>query len=100
MAIMEISVVPVGTGQPGISGYVRDCVKELEEAGEGISYEITAMGTIVQGDVERLLELAQRMHAVPFRSGAQRVLTSIKLDERLDVEASIEQKVRSVREKM
>lgn len=100
MAIMEISVVPLGTGKPGVSEYVKDCVKELERAGGNVRYEVTAMGTIVEGEVEQLLKLAQRMHAVPFRSGAQRVLTSIKIDERRDLEASMEQKVRSVEEKM
>jgi len=82
MAVMEISVVPVGTGSPSVGDYVAGCLQILEE--EGLRYELTAMGTQVQGEVRKLLEVAQRLHEVPFRMGALRVVTTIKLDDRKD----------------
>ena len=30
MALMEISVVPLGTGQPGVGEYVADIIKYLK----------------------------------------------------------------------
>jgi uncharacterized protein (TIGR00106 family) len=98
MAIMEISVIPMGTETPSISEYVTEAVKVLER--EGIKYELTAMGTIVEGELEKLLELATKMHRAVINKGALRVVTTIKLDDRRDKPLSIEGKVKSVREKL
>lgn len=99
MAMMEISVVPVGTGSPSVSEYVAAAVRELENE-PGITYELTAMGTIVVGETSRLLALAGRLHASAFMQGAARAVTSIKLDERTDKPLTISGKVNSVREKL
>ena len=53
------------------------------------------MGTVVQGKLDRVLELARQMHEVPFGLGAARVLTTISIDDRRDRALSIEGKVRS-----
>ncbi len=94
MAIMEISVVPVGTKTPSISQFVADCVRILDEG--GIPYELTAMGTEVEGEVEELLRLAAQMHRAPFARGAQRVLTTIKIDDRRDKASRIKGKKEAV----
>lgn len=94
MAIMEISVVPVGTKTPSISQFVADCVRILDE--RGIPYELTAMGTEVEGEVEELLRLAAQMHQAPFARGAQRVLTTIKIDDRRDKASRIKGKKEAV----
>jgi len=54
------------------------------------------MGTIVQGPLERIFELAQKMHEVPFTMGAKRVATTINIDDRRDTSATIEDKVKAV----
>jgi uncharacterized protein (TIGR00106 family) len=82
MAIMKISVVPVGTGSPSVSPFVAECVKIVEQ--RRLLYEVTSMGTEVEGEVEELLSLAAQMHAAPFSKGAVRVVTTIVLDERRD----------------
>jgi uncharacterized protein (TIGR00106 family) len=82
MAIMQISVVPIGTHSPSVSLFVAECVKIVAE--QGLTYEVTSMGTEIEGAVDELLRLAARMHRIPFMKGAERVLTSIKIDERRD----------------
>ncbi len=96
MAVVEISVVPLGTGNTSLSRYVAACEKELRENGEGLKYELTSMGTIIEGDLDRILEMARRLHEVPFNEGIRRVSTIIRIDDRRDKEVSIEQKVKSV----
>lgn len=93
MAIMEISVVPLGEG-PSVSTYVAKCVEIVQRS--GLKYEVTAMGTIIEGDVEELFKIAKEMHKLPLSLGSKRVLTQIKIDERLDKTSSIEQKINSV----
>ncbi len=100
MAIVEVSVVPLGTGSTSLSPYVAACEKELKEHSGDLKYELTAMGTIIEGDLEQILQLVRRLHEVPFKSGAERVSTSIKIDDRRDKSGSIKQKVQSVEDKL
>lgn len=99
MAIIDISVVPVGTGSPSVSAYVAGAVKILQQE-PAVRYEATAMCTIIEGDLDKLLELAQRMHRSAFDAGAARVVTSIHIDERRDKPLTMEGKVKAVREKL
>ncbi len=100
MAVVEISIVPLGTGSTSLSPYVAACEKELRKHCGDLKYELTAMGTIIEGDLDQILTLIRRLHEVPFREGAVRVSTSIKIDDRRDKSSSIEQKIKSVENKL
>ena len=99
MAIIEVSVVPLGTETPSVSRYVAGAEKVLREA-KDIKYELTAMGTIIEGDLARLLSLAEQMHQSAFTAGAMRVVTTIKIDDRRDQVASIRSKIAAVRREL
>jgi len=94
MAVMEVSVVPLGTGTTSLSPYVARAVKVLRE--EKARYELTAMGTIVEGELPDLMRLVARMHQSVLASGVSRVLTTVKIDDRRDKPATITGKVASV----
>ncbi len=93
--IAEIRIVPLGTATTSLSHYVAACLDTVKQA-QGISYQITAMGTIIQGPLEQILELAQKMHEVPFAMGAKRVATTINIDDRRDKPQTMEGKVKAV----
>ena len=95
MAIAEVSIVPVGTQSTSVSSYVAACLKVLKES--GLTYELHGMGTIIEGDLRALFEVVQRMHEVPFDAGALRVVTTLKVDDRRDKEASAKDKVGAVK---
>lgn len=100
MAIMKISGIPLGTKIPSVSKHVAEALKILEKE-RGIKYELTSMGTIVEGDLEKLLSLAKRMHEAVFKDKEiLRVVTIIKIDDRRDKPLSIEGKVKSVQERL
>jgi uncharacterized protein (TIGR00106 family) len=99
MAIIDISVVPVGTGKPSVSDFVAGAVRILKNE-PGIKYELTAMNTIIEGDLEKLLSLAQRMHNSAFDAGAKRVVTTLRIDERRDRPLTIEGKIKAVKDKL
>lgn len=98
MAIVFVTVAPLGTATTSLSRYVAGVEKVLRDS--GLKCQLTAMGTIIEGDLDEILSVVRRMHEVPFTEGAVRVSTSIKIDDRRDKAASIEGKVRSVTEKM
>ena len=99
MAIVELSVVPVGTGTPSVSKYVAGAVRILQGE-KDIKYELTAMGTIIEGDLEHLLTLVRKMHQSAFDAGVMRVVTTVKIDERRDKPSSMSGKVESVQREL
>ncbi len=94
MAIAEISVIPIGTRSTSLSSYVASCLKVLEDA--DLTHEVHGMGTIIEGDLKDIFEVILKIHEVPFQAGALRVVTTIKIDDRRDKEASAKNKVSAV----
>jgi len=99
VAVVEISITPLGTGEAGVSRYVAGCLQVLRAS--GLKHQLTPMGTVVEGDLDAILQVIRRMHETPFMAGAVRVSTLIKIDDRRDRgEHSMAGKVRSVEEKL
>lgn len=98
MAVVEISVVPIGVESTSLSSYVARAVQVIRES--SLHYELTAMGTILSGDLDEMWKVLRRVHESCFAPGVVRVLTTIRIDDRRDKQGSAEQKVRSVREKL
>ena len=96
MALVEISVVPLGTPTPSLSQYIAKAVKVLEGE-KDIKYELTAMGTIIEGDLDQVLTLARKMHEAVFSTVTMRVVTTIKIDDRRDKTSSMDSKMKSVK---
>ncbi|MBM4275802.1 MAG: MTH1187 family thiamine-binding protein [Deltaproteobacteria bacterium] len=94
MAIMEISVTPLGLGQPSVGDYIADVVRYLQK--EKISHTLTDMGTQVHGDAATLLKVARALHELPFGRGVKRVITHITIDDRRDKEVRLGEKTASV----
>lgn len=99
MALVEVSIIPLGTGTPSVSKYIAQAVKVLQGE-EDIKYELTAMGTIIEGDLERLLALVSKMHEAVFNAGAMRVVTTIKIDDRRDKTSGMSNKMDSLKKEL
>ncbi|GIO32330.1 MULTISPECIES: MTH1187 family thiamine-binding protein [Paenibacillus] len=99
MAIAEVTVIPIGTATTSLSAYVAEMQKVLANQ-QGISYQLTSMSTIIEGQLEDVWKAIAALHEAPFLSGAQRVSTSVKIDDRRDKPSSSEQKLQSVRAKL
>ncbi len=99
MIIAQITVVPIGTGTPGVSSFVAGFQKELERM--GFEPQLSAMSTVIEADsIDRIFEAVKRLHEMVFTNGALRAVTSVSIDERRDKEGSIKQKLGSVKAKM
>jgi uncharacterized protein (TIGR00106 family) len=101
MAIAEVSIVPIGTGDTSVSKYVARVYEVLQRSGLiSLKYELTAMGTIISGDIGEIWQVLREMHESCFEEGVHRVLTSVKIDDRRDRVTSPEHKVKSVIERL
>ena len=98
MAVVFVTIAPVGTATPSLSAYVAGVERILRDS--GLTHQLTAMGTIVEGDLDEILRVVRAMHEAPFAQGAVRVSTLIKIDDRRDQEHTIAGKMRSVEEKL
>ena len=98
MAILEISIVPIGVKGSSLSSFVADCVRILKE--EKVRYELTAMGTNIEGNLKDLIKVVLKMHEVPFKKGAPRVLTTLRIDDRRDKKGTLSAKKKAVQRKL
>jgi uncharacterized protein (TIGR00106 family) len=94
VALLEISVVPVGTDNPSISSFVAQACREAQR--NGIKYQVTPTSTVMEGDLPALLNVAQEMHQAAFKGHCQRVVTNISIDERRDKDLTMQETVTAV----
>ena len=99
MAIVEVTVVPLGTKTPSVSQYVARAIKVLERE-KDLKYETTAMGTIIEGNLDRILVVVRKMHEEIFGEGVARVITTVKIDDRRDKAQSMKAKLDSLEKKL
>lgn len=85
--------ISADTGR-GIREYVAAALDVLDEM--GIPYELSAMATNVEGDVERICQALVAIHKRCHELGAPRIHTLLKIDDRIDVEQTLNSKVRHV----
>ncbi|KQU59606.1 MTH1187 family thiamine-binding protein [Rossellomorea marisflavi] len=102
MAIVDVTVIPIGTESPSVSSYVADLQKILKqyEAEGKIRYQLTPMNTIIEGELPILFQVIQDIHESPFQQGIQRVATNIRIDDRRDKVSTMEGKLSAVQKKM
>jgi uncharacterized protein (TIGR00106 family) len=77
---------------------VADCLRVLKK--EKVRYELSSMGTNIEGNLKDLFKIAINMHQVPFKKGAQRVVTTMKIDDRRDKKGTLEGKKKAVKNKL
>jgi uncharacterized protein (TIGR00106 family) len=90
--IVEFSVVPVGRGEE-LAGLVAKIIDIVDTC--GLPYQLTAMGTIVEGEWDDVFELIKECHR-KMRQDASRVLTHITIDDRERASDRIKGKVDDV----
>lgn len=96
-AIIDLCVVPIGVGV-SVSTYIAACERVLREA--GLKTQLHAYGTNIEGDWDVVFAAIKRCHEVVHDMGAPRISTTIKVGTRTDRDQTMEQKIRSVEEKM
>ncbi|EHR79282.1 hypothetical protein OCC_00952 [Thermococcus litoralis DSM 5473] len=95
--IIEFVIVPLG--ELSLSKYIAHVVKLLE--GKRVKYQLTPMGTIIEVPTLREgLKIVEEAHEAMFALGAKRVSTTIRIDDRRDKDRKMEDKVKSVFEKV
>jgi len=94
MIISQLSIAPVGK-DTSLSKYVKIVIDILKK--NNIKFETNAMGTVIQTkDLDTLFKVVEEAHNAVIKSGAKRVITELKIDDRRDKNVTIESKLKSV----
>ncbi|RAL21094.1 MTH1187 family thiamine-binding protein [Thermoflavimicrobium daqui] len=98
MPLLEISVVPVGTHSPSFSSSVTNAVRMIQE--KGLNYQLTPTSTIIEGEIDQLLDIAKSIHQNALTDGCNRVITNMSIDHRTDKPISLNRQVDVVQKSM
>ena len=87
----------MGTGSTSTSFYIAKGIEAIQNL-EGLRYEITAMGTLLESDnIEKIYDASKKIMEVVHNLGVSRVEVVLKIDSRRDKEAKLEDKLESIR---
>jgi uncharacterized protein (TIGR00106 family) len=95
--LAELSVVPMDKGHEGLSRWVSQSIKIIEES--GLDYELHAMGTVIEGPADRVFDVIRKCHENMIAQ-SDRVSTYVKIDDRKGVTGLIKRKVKSVQDRL
>jgi len=94
MIISQLSIAPVGEST-SLSTYVKIALEVLRK--NNIKFKTNDMATIIETeDLETLFKAVKEAHEAVLKSGAKRVITELKIDDRRDKNIGMGYKVKAV----
>lgn len=95
--VADISILPLGTGV-SLSPYIAECEKIFQSA--GLKHRLHAYGTNVEGEWDEVISAVRKCHETLHAQGVPRISTVLKIGTRIDKASGLEEKIRSVEEKL
>ena len=94
MIIAQLSIAPIGQGT-SLSKYVKIVIETLKK--EKVKYELNAMATVIETeDIETLFDVVEKAHKAMRSTGVKRIITELKIDDRIDKKATAQSKIESI----
>lgn len=83
MVIADVAVMPLlpAKDEDQMYAYVDKVIDYIKKS--GLKYEIGAMSTTIEGEYDEVFDLLKVIHRIPFNSGCTRVITVIRIDEKI-----------------
>ncbi len=95
--IADLCIIPLGIGV-SVSREIALCERILSEA--GLKTKLHAYGTNIEGDWDAVFAAVKRCHEALHAAGVPRISTTMRFGTRTDREQKMEDKIRSVEEKL
>ncbi|HEX7256448.1 MAG TPA: MTH1187 family thiamine-binding protein [Nitrososphaeraceae archaeon] len=98
----EISIIPITTtnGDTSMSKEIALVYNAISQI-QGLKTILTAMGTQIESNnLENILEAIKISHITLRNIGIERIMSSIRIDERLGKNNTLERKINSVKDKI
>jgi uncharacterized protein (TIGR00106 family) len=92
--IAELAIFPTSEGS-SVSRFVKEAIRVIEAS--GLRTETGGMSTTIEApDLKALFLVIQEAHAAILKMGARRIHIDLRIDHRLDKEATISSKKSAV----
>ncbi len=95
--IADLCLIPIGVGV-SVSKEIAACERVLAEA--GLKTKLHAYGTNIEGEWDDVFAALKRCHEVVHAMGTRRISSDLRFGTRVDRRQTMEDKVRSVEEKL
>ena len=95
--IVDLCIIPMGVGV-SLGSYIAACEKILIKA--GLNTKLHAYGTNIEGEWEPVMRAVKECHETLHEMGVPRISSTLRLGTRIDREQTMEDKIRSVQQKM
>lgn len=97
----EISIIPISKSHDtSMSKEVAAAFDAISKI-EGLKATLTALGTQIEAkDLASVLLAIETAHQAVKSVGALRIISSVRIDERLDKDQTLQDKVQSVKQKL
>ena len=97
----EISIVPVGTGSTSISKEVAAAFEAIRKTKDIKTIKLTAMVNQIEArNMRAILNAIEAAYEAVKSTGAKRIISTIRIAERLDASRRLEDEIESVTEKL
>ena len=94
MIIANFAIFPTSEGV-SVSKYVKEAIHIIEAS--GLKNETGGMSTVIEApDLATLFKVIEKTHETMVKMGARRIHIDLNVDHRLDTDASIDSKLKSV----
>ena len=95
--IADLCLVPIGVGV-SVSKYVAACGQVLSQA--NLKTQLHAYGTNIEGEWDDVFAAVKRCHELIHEMGAPRISTTLKFGTRVDRPQTMDDKIKSVKDKL
>ena len=95
--IADLCLIPIGVGV-SVSKEIAACERVLAEA--GLKTKLHAFGTNIEGEWDEVFAAIKRCHETVHAMGAPRVSSNLRFGTRSDRSQTMDEKVRSVQQKL
>ncbi len=99
MAIVEVSMIPVGTESTSMSEFLARAIRAIKHE-PSLKHQVTATGTILEGSLQDCLSAVVKMHEAVFDAHVHRLVTNVEIDDRRDKKETMEEAVESISRKV
>lgn len=98
--VAEISLIPLAKGKVSMSDEIAVAFKAIKET-RGLKVTLTAMGTLVESsDLKTIFDAVEAAHEAVKKVGVSRIISTIRIDQRLDKMHTLEDRVQVVTRKL
>lgn len=94
MIIANFAIFPTSEGV-SVSKYVKEAIRIIEAS--GLKNETGGMSTVIEApELATLFKVLEKAHEAMVKMGARRIHIDLNVDHRLDTDATIDSKLKSI----